>query len=103
MKQHAIIFVLIALLAGCSDHSGDSAEKPAGNNVFKDKVERLDKARAVEQQLQDAAKKQRHNQAARRVVTRKGVNSPARTVIFQQLAVCAGMDSCCSFCIRAGM
>jgi len=59
MKLQPMVFVLVVLLAGCSDHSGDSAQKPADNNVFKDKVKSIDKARAVEQQLQDAAKKQR--------------------------------------------
>jgi hypothetical protein len=59
-KQFAIIIFFLALLAGCGDSKPPEKTVPA-KTVFDAQLEALKKARAVEQQLQDAAQRQREN------------------------------------------
>jgi uncharacterized lipoprotein len=55
MKITIILFAFLIMLAGCSDD--DSQKKNA--NVWKEQTDTLNKAKAVEGQLQDAADAER--------------------------------------------
>jgi len=59
MNHKIFFYALLLFTAGCSDNSSNKANKPVQKSVFKDQLESLDKAKAVEQQLKDSAAKQR--------------------------------------------
>ncbi|NNE37922.1 MAG: hypothetical protein HKN08_06410 [Gammaproteobacteria bacterium] len=53
MKNQLLILMLFMIMTGCSDNGSSSS------NVFEDQVESIDKAEEVEQQILDAAERQR--------------------------------------------
>jgi outer membrane biogenesis lipoprotein LolB len=55
----SIIIFSTLLLTACSDDEGKSKKKLSGDHVWKEQTDTLDKARAVEGILEDAAQEQK--------------------------------------------
>lgn len=59
MKLISIIIFSALLLIACSDDEEKAKSKTQGDHVWKEQTDTLDKARAVEGILEDAAQEQR--------------------------------------------
>ena len=60
MKRRVFIYVLLGLMLGCSEPENQSSPAPpAKENVYKSQTEAIDKAKAAEKELEEAAAKQR--------------------------------------------
>jgi hypothetical protein len=59
MTRCLSFYLLLGLVAGCSGFDGDDPAGEAQNGVLKEQTATIEKARAVELQIHDAAEKQR--------------------------------------------
>jgi len=59
IKLISIIIFSTLLLIACSDHEGKGKSNTRGDHVWKEQTDTLDKAKAVEGIIKDAAKEQR--------------------------------------------
>jgi len=57
IRSFVFVTVSMLVLSGCSDNNAD-ANKVEGDHVWKEQTDMIDKAKDVENMLQDAANKQ---------------------------------------------